>query len=209
MKWYKHISDSLDDPFIYELIEEFRGDGYMVFFGIIEIYSREFSVETDWKLTIKLTYLHKKLVISSAQIKKILSRIYKWNISFSGDYVTIFIPKFKELLDESTLKKLREQSKSFRNHSGGIPKSEPTDKEEDKEEDKDKESKKKFSPPSIQEITDYCDQRDNSVDPTQFFNFYTAKNWMIGKNKMMDWRAAVITWERREKPDERKEACER
>ena len=40
MKWFKHISDSLDDPFIFDLMTEFKSDGYVVFFGVIEIYSK-------------------------------------------------------------------------------------------------------------------------------------------------------------------------
>jgi len=28
----------------------------------------------------------------------------------------------------------------------------------------------------------------------KFVDFYTGKGWMIGKNKMKDWQAAVRTW---------------
>jgi hypothetical protein len=41
----------------------------------------------------------------------------------------------------------------------------------------------------------YCLERKNTVDPIKWFNFYEAKGWMIGKNKMKDWKAAVRTWE--------------
>lgn len=64
-----------------------------------------------------------------------------------------------------------------------------------------KESIKKesrFIPPSVDEITDYCDERNNNVDPQRFYDYYSAKGWMIGKNKMKDWKAAVRTWERQE-----------
>lgn len=56
----------------------------------------------------------------------------------------------------------------------------------------------RFSPPSLEEIKAYCEERQNSVDPLRFHDFYSSKNWMIGKNKMQDWKAAVRTWERRE-----------
>lgn len=143
MKWYKHISDSIDDPFIFSLMEEFGGDGYLVFFGVLEIYSREFKTKDDWKLTEKLSYFRHKLLISQSKFKKILSKISKWEVAYFDDKVSIFIPKFRELLDESTLKKLRESEKSFRNGSGTIPKTEATDKEVDKDLDKDKEKKRK------------------------------------------------------------------
>lgn len=56
-----------------------------------------------------------------------------------------------------------------------------------------------FAPPSFQDVKDYCIFRQNKVDPENFINFYQSKNWMIGKNKMADWKAAVHTWEKRDK----------
>lgn len=53
-----------------------------------------------------------------------------------------------------------------------------------------------FSPPTIDEIQEYCRSRNNNVDPEQFYDFYESKGWMIGKNRMKDWKAAVRTWER-------------
>ena len=55
---------------------------------------------------------------------------------------------------------------------------------------------KKFTPPSLQEVIEYCNERKNGVDPERWFNFYQAKGWMVGKNKMKDWKAAVRTWEK-------------
>ena len=57
----------------------------------------------------------------------------------------------------------------------------------------------RFQKPSIDEIRQYCISRNNSVDPEQFFNFYESKGWIIGRSPMKDWRAAVRTWEKREK----------
>ena len=45
----------------------------------------------------------------------------------------------------------------------------------------------------------YCADRKNNVDHIAFYDFYESKNWMVGKNKMKDWKAAIRTWERREK----------
>lgn len=53
----------------------------------------------------------------------------------------------------------------------------------------------KFLQPTIDQVIEYCNERQNSVDPVKWLNFYQAKDWMIGKNKMKDWKAAVRTWE--------------
>ena len=73
------------------------------------------------------------------------------------------------------------------------------DIEEDKDIDiKSRAKSKRFVPPSIEEVKEYCKQRNNNVNAEQFIDFYESKGWMIGKNKMKDWKAAVRTWEKRE-----------
>jgi hypothetical protein len=53
-----------------------------------------------------------------------------------------------------------------------------------------------FTPPTLEEVKSYCQERNKGVDPERWLNFYQAKGWMVGKNKMKDWKAAVRTWER-------------
>lgn len=58
---------------------------------------------------------------------------------------------------------------------------------------------KAFQKPTVEDVRSYCQERNNNVDPETFVDFYESKNWMIGKNKMKDWKAAVRTWERSDK----------
>lgn len=53
-----------------------------------------------------------------------------------------------------------------------------------------------FKPPTIEEVRAYCLERGNSVDAERWHNHYIANGWMVGKTKMVDWKAAVRTWER-------------
>lgn len=55
----------------------------------------------------------------------------------------------------------------------------------------------RFVIPTFEQVKGYCQERKNNVDPQQFIDFYTAKGWFIGKNKMKNWQAAVRTWEQR------------
>lgn len=57
----------------------------------------------------------------------------------------------------------------------------------------------RFVPPSVDEVAAYCQERKNGVDAQEFVDFYTSKGWMVGKNKMKDWQAAVRTWEKSRK----------
>ena len=71
------------------------------------------------------------------------------------------------------------------------------DKEEDIDIKKKNIKKEKFTKPTINEIQEYCTERNNSVNAESFFNFYESKDWYVGKNKMKDWKAAIRTWEQR------------
>ena len=57
-------------------------------------------------------------------------------------------------------------------------------------------SVRRFTPPTLSQVSAYCAERKNKVDPERFYNFYASKGWMVGKNKMVDWKAAVRTWEK-------------
>jgi hypothetical protein len=66
-------------------------------------------------------------------------------------------------------------------------------------EDKKAETVKRFVAPSIYEVQSYISEKGYSIDAESFVAFYQSKNWFVGKNKMKDWRAAVVTWEKRNK----------
>lgn len=62
-----------------------------------------------------------------------------------------------------------------------------------------KESKPKksgFRAPTVEEVAAYCRERKNHVDAEHFVAHYEANGWMVGRNPMKDWKAAVRTWER-------------
>ena len=69
----------------------------------------------------------------------------------------------------------------------------------DKEQDKEKIKSRVFKPPTLEEVISYCRERENKVDAERFINFYEAKGWMIGKNKIKNWKAAVRNWEKSDK----------
>lgn len=59
-----------------------------------------------------------------------------------------------------------------------------------------------FSPPTVDEVKAYASENGYSLDTERFCDFYSSKGWMVGKNKMKDWRAAVRNWARNSKPKE-------
>ena len=59
--------------------------------------------------------------------------------------------------------------------------------------------KERFKPPSLQEVQEYCNERQNDIQAYKFVNFYQSKGWKVGNQPMKDWQAAVRTWEQKNK----------
>lgn len=59
------------------------------------------------------------------------------------------------------------------------------------------EKRKKFVPPTVEQVRTYCRERNNSIDPELFIAHYEANGWMQSKGKaIVSWEAAVRTWEK-------------
>lgn len=75
-----------------------------------------------------------------------------------------------------------------------------THKEEEADTDKPKiktKASKRFVKPSLEEVTEYCKERNNTINPQTFLDHYESNGWKVGKNPMKDWKACVRTWEQR------------
>lgn len=61
----------------------------------------------------------------------------------------------------------------------------------------------RFTPPSADDVADYVREQGYHVNAERFVAFYEQKGWMVGKNRMKDWKAAVRNWETRWKDEHR------
>lgn len=141
MKWFKHLSGSLNDSVIFEAIERFGSDAYVVFFGTLELMADEFDIHKPGVSRISIKKMTKNFQLSRQKTVKILSFFDQKakekpqeNISFfvsiGKTHVVITCWKLKELCDEWTKKKLKE----LQSNSEATPDSLPP-KEEEEEED--------------------------------------------------------------------------
>lgn len=89
--------------------------------------------------------------------------------------------------EKTTLKRQSNDTETTQKHTN---KNEKNDKNEKKS------NIKRFTPPTYEQVSGYCKERNNNVDANVFIDFYESKGWMVGKNKMKDWKAAVRNWER-------------
>lgn len=59
--------------------------------------------------------------------------------------------------------------------------------------------KERFKPPTVQEVQEYCNERQNGIQAYKFVDFYQSKGWKVGNQPMKDWKAAIRTWENKNK----------
>lgn len=93
--------------------------------------------------------------------------------------------QFQENVQENVRQELRDKSKELRVNN--------LESEQEKEK-----KRKRFTPPTVDEVREYCLERNNGIDPEAFTAFYASKGWKVGNSQMKDWKQAIITWEKRE-----------
>ena len=150
---------------------------------------------------------------------EMLATITNTNIDVVRSAIKLFSElKMMELLDDGTLfmkqvakmigsetgsakrvRKYRENQKALQCNTDALQSHLEIDIDKEKELKKDKENNnktKRFKKPSVEDIEAYCNERNNNINPNAFYDYYESKDWMIGKNRMKDWKAAIRTWER-------------
>lgn len=98
--------NSLSDPFVFELIHKFGGNGYLVYFGVIEILSEQEKIETP--LETSYAFIASKLYLPLDQVASILGFIAlkgKFEVKADKEQISVLCPKLREFLDNYTLKK--------------------------------------------------------------------------------------------------------
>lgn len=115
MKWFKHHTDALDDPFIHDLMDEFSHLGYAVWFGLIEIIAKENGSELTGSITISPAFLGRKLRTTPTKVRQVLDFCQtnaRLSSDLSGKKWEIHFPKIAKIKDNYT-KDLQESCKKL------------------------------------------------------------------------------------------------
>ena len=109
-----------------------------------------------------------------------------------------------------------EQNSSKRNKEKDGEKDKETKKESNKEKRKEKEREGEkeigadsaegrvrtrtlpMKRPTVEEISEFCTEKGYSVNAEDFYAYYSSNGWMVGKNPMRDWKAALSRWQIKE-----------
>ena len=168
MKWFKHLSGSLNDSFVFELIERFGGDGYLVFFGTLELMADEFDINNPGISRFSVKKLTKNLQISVKKLKNIMNFISEKGriiAEFDNEFVNLNCPRLKELTDIYTNRKHKENVRT--NFEQTSNKLHAREEEVEVEEDNNKKESKKKNKKS---------EKKENVEKEKYLEFvYLAK----------------------------------
>lgn len=198
MGWYYVITQEIRETFegkeadIYAVINGFSQEGQGCFYGSLSLLSRFCGIKskTTTQKVLK-SLVDKGAILKEDRIEKgVKTCIYYVNRGWKGmSKIDMGISK----IDMGGISEIGTNNKeNIDNINTSINK-----------------KQSKFQKPSLDEIRDYCRSRSNSVDPELFYNFYESKGWMVGKNPMKDWQAAIRTWEISEKGTPKKKGSSR
>lgn len=207
MKFFKHMSTMRNDPKIKRLISRYGLKGYGLYCIILE--SIVDRIEQDSPIpdleenSEDIASFYNE---NTSEVNEITSFMVN-NGLFEVDEITARITcmkiyRYLELSQtRSTYIKniIKSYKKGCLNLSETVSdKSGDIDIEEEIEVEKELDSSR-FKKPTIQQIKEYCDERNNGINPESFFHYYESKGWMVGRNKMKSWKSAIATWENRNK----------
>ena len=207
MKWFKHDTDANMDAKLQEVMLDYGLEGYGLYWYCIELIAQRVNGDN---LTFELEHDARIIARNTGSTPQKVAQMMTSFIDLgllNADNGHVFCLKLASRCDDFTAKAVRRSGiKTLTNQSVGVS---PTnsvfvrlEEEEEvrskKKEVRQEETKKtgRFTPPSLQEVTDYCKERSNSVDPSSFIDHYDANGWVRGKTKIKDWKACVRTWEK-------------
>jgi hypothetical protein len=215
--YFSHDSNAKDDPKCVLLIEQLGLEGYGIYWVLVETLREQ----TDFRYPLALIpALARRFNTTTEKMKTVVSSYGLFVIEDERFFSLSLIERMNKM--ELIREKRREAGKISAQKRNLLPdnsanaqqvlnmcsaneehlfNNEKKVKEIKLNENEIKKESRAFAPPSLQEVTDYCSERRNGVDPQRFIDFYSAKGWVVGKVKMKDWKAAVRTWENRNKED--------
>ena len=226
IKWVKITTDMFDNPKIKFLRRLSHGNSYVLIWIMLITIAGRCNAGGKIFITEGLPYDNKDLADELGFPENVLKHALQQfelldMIEKDGNYIVL--TGWEEYQNIAGMDLIREQNRKRKqkqrekdkeddmsrdmSRDGHVTshQSHATDKEEEKDIDIKKTStnvdakESRFAPPSLQDIRDYCSERNNDVDPEHFLDYYEARGWILSNGKKCrDWKACVRTWEKKE-----------
>ena len=176
-------------------LKALKTEGYLYFDGVMSDFAEELALDIDESpedVKVTINYL-----MSVGLLETNDGEEYK--LPFLDNCIGSETAHTQRQRDYIKRKKERELLEASQNDADVTQMLQVSDVEIEKDIEIEKNNNKRFTPPTIEEVRAYCQERNNTVDAETFINFYESKGWLVGKTKMKDWKACIRTWERNSK----------
>lgn len=210
--WIKLKTDFFNQEAIDFLMSQDNGCEYIVLYQMLCLQTANNGGEMSTKIgEMIVPYDVKKIVrdtkyFDSDTVIVALELFKKLGLVYSEEDHILRIAGYDDMVgsESSSAKRVREH-RARKALQGNVEvtldvtqEKESRDKSSEKDSEKEKEKRRRFMPPTIEEVKAYCQERQNGIDAEAFVDFYASKGWKVGSTSMKDWKACVRTWERRE-----------
>lgn len=203
MKWFKHFTNAHNDNALTKVRMRYGADGYAVYWYCLELIAGDLDgSKANFELSHDAEVIGYALKIDQLRVEEIMQYMVKLNL-FEQNNSIISCLKIAKFLDKKSTRnpeihaiidnvahinnKLSATSTDVSATSAARLDKIRLDK---------KKTTSRFTPPTVQEVKEYCVERKNRVDPQEFVDHYETNGWMRGKTKIKDWKACVRTWEK-------------
>lgn len=214
MKWFKHDSNAHRDVKLRKLMMRFGLEGYGLYFYCLERITDKlsttnltFRLEDDAEILAHDTGLHVDDVNGMMRFMVELEL-------FEDSQGVITCLKLAKRLDQSQAgnKTMRNMIAKVRENHDGVMTISGQGHDSVMLEEKRKEEKRsirRFTPPTVKEVDEYCKERNNGISGEKFVDYYAAQGWVLKNgNKMKDWKAAIRNWEKNNKQSKQADPTE-
>lgn len=235
--WYIQLNvNFFDDERIDWLCEQNNGYAYVVLYlklclktannnGILTRQIGEMIIPYNVDKIAEVTHMNVDVVRVALELYKKIGLVYEADENCNFMRLPE-VPGMVGYTTQAAIEKAKQRERKKQKESGQLPDKCPDNVQQELrvkskelrvnslESEQEKEKKRKrFTPPTVDEVRAYCLERNNSIDPEAFTAFYASKGWKVGNSQMKDWKQAIITWEKREnrehpqQPKPKKRTC--
>jgi hypothetical protein len=209
LKWFKHDTDASTDAKIKKLVIQYGAEGYAIYFHCLELIAGDIN---ENNITFELEH-DAEIIADNLKIKGTAERSGVDKVNDIMKYI-LFLGLFENVNGRITCFKLLKRLDTSMTSNAHMRVLITTAKEnhdrvmtesckirlDKSRSDKKRLEYKRFTPPTLTEVKQYCIERNNTVDAESFIDYYTANGWkQTSGNSIKDWQACVRTWEKREK----------
>ena len=194
MKWFKHDSDAMLDSKLQRVRMKYGMEGYGLYWFLLECIARNvdqnnltFELEEDSEIIAAMTGIHRERIEETMRYMVDL-RLFE---SAEG---TVTCLKMATRTDEYTQKIIR----SISGHTPDNIRLIRTEQNRTEQKDiRGRGARKRFTPPTVEQVTEYCREKGYRFDPEYFVAHHQARGWKLRGGQLMKcWKSACTTFEK-------------